>query len=383
MEKITGWTLFNLRGVAVKVHVSLLFLLMYVVLVGTASFSFVVRNSGIDPTTVSGSPIVWATIFAVSIIVSVFLHEFAHVLVAQAHGFKVRAITLMMLGGMSQMEKIPEKPSVEFKVSIIGPIVSLAIGGLLLWMRRLFDSPNAELFCYWIGQANVVLGIFNLIPAFPTDGGRVLRAFLVTRNGRLRGTQIAVQVSHVFAWIFGILGFLQLNLLLILVAFFIYRAAKSEFFILWGQTVLKGKKVSDLLTVTPVISESESLVQAVEKMKRTKNLLLPVIGSPENRLILSHEYVQKIPRHLWETTRVKSVAIEVPKAVKAEDTLDEIWHTALTTPARGVPVIEDNRVVGIIKTSDLVEAIAFQQLDGETKPPALGPWSQINRSRAS
>ncbi len=378
MERISGWTIFTLKGVAVKVHVSLLFLLLYVIMVATASFPFVVETSGIDRNQLTGSPLIWALIFCASLIVSIFLHEFSHVLVAQAKGFRVRDITLMMLGGVSQMEKLPEEPASEFKVAIIGPIVSLVIAGLLFWMRSVTTSADLAFFGFWVGRTNLVLGIFNLLPAFPTDGGRILRAFLVTRLGRLRGTQIAVQVSHVFAWIFGIIGFFQFNVLLVLIAFFIYAASKSELFMLWGQTILKNMKAKDIMTPISGISATDTLSQAVKEMKTSKHLLLPV-NADGNRAIISHENIKAVPKSLWNETLVRDIAVQIPKAIDANDSLDEVWQIALSSSAGGVPITQNHQLVGIIKTLDLIEAFELKQLTAESYSAAPSPWSLKTR----
>jgi Zn-dependent protease/CBS domain-containing protein len=375
MERVSGWTLFTLRGVAVKVHVSLLFLLLYVIVVATASFPFVVKTSAIDPIQLTGSPLTWALIFCASLIVSIFLHEFSHVMVAQAKGFRVRYITLMMLGGFSQMEKLPEEPASEFKVAIVGPIVSLVIASLLFWLRSVTTSTNLAFFGFWVGQSNLVLGLFNLLPAFPTDGGRVLRALLVTRLGRLRGTQIAVQVSHVFAWMFGIIGFLQFNILLILIAFFVYAASKSELFMLWGQIILKGMKAKDLMIPTSGISATSTLSQAVNEMETSKSLLLPVKDMDGNRSIIGHENIKTVPRNLWSQTLVRDVTVQIPKTIDIEDSLDEVWEIALTSSIGGVPVTQDHQLVGIIKTADLIEAFELKRMTAERYSPAPSPWT--------
>lgn len=375
MEQLSGLTLFKLKGVAVKVHVSLLFLLLYVVLVATASFPLVVNSSGIDIGTITGSPFLWAVIFALALLVSIFLHEFSHVLVAQGHGHKVSGVTFMMLGGVSQLEKMPEEPSTEFKVAIIGPIVSLAIAGILFWIRGITPSANLAFFCYWVGQTNLVLGIFNLLPAFPTDGGRVLRAALVTKFGRLHGTQIAVKVSRVFAWIFGIIGFLQFNLLLILVAFFVYSAAKSELFVLLGQTVLKGMTAKDAMKPVTAISAESSLSFAADEMTKTQRLLLPV--NLENGFsLISAEQIQQMPRPLWQKMQIKDLARTPAKVIDLNSALDEVWQTSLMTSHGGICVVDQNQLVGIIETADLIKLIELKQLtEGNLRSSSLDRYS--------
>ncbi len=375
MEKMSGWTLFSIRGVDVKIHLSLLFLLLYVLLVATASFPLVVQSSGTNPAEITGSPVTWSLIFAFALLTSIFVHEFSHVLMAQAKGIKVRQISLMMLGGASHMEHIPEEPMTEFKVAIIGPLVSLAIAGLLFWIRSVTNSANLAFFGFWVGQTNLVLAIFNLIPAFPTDGGRVLRALLVTRLGRLRGTEVAVQVSHVFAWLFGLIGFFYFNILLILIAFYLYAAAKAELWFLWGQTILKDLKVRDILTRTPGLSSNSTLSQAASEMIRMRQRILPLNDSPEAPSVVTSEMINRIPRNLWEQTLVKEITAPLPKAITTDESLNEVWQLLLTSPSGGLPVIENQQVVGIIRSSDLVDAFELQRLSDGSKTTAGFPWS--------
>jgi len=358
----SGWTIFTLRGVAIKLHISLLFLLFYVVLVAMMQFSSIVQFSKVNPNDIAGSPFIWALIFAISLVVSIFLHEFGHVLVAQAQGFKVRYISLMMLGGVSQMERLPVEPLAEFEVAIIGPLVSLGIAGLLFWIRAVSLSANLDFYCYWVGQTNLALGIFNLLPAFPTDGGRVLRSILVTRQGHLRGTETAVKVSQVFAWVLGILGVIQFNLLLLLVAVFIYGAAKSELFILLGQTVLKGMRAQDLIISVPAVSEDASVSEAVTQMVNSRNILLPVIGKNDTYGMLSAAIARQVPRELWNSTLIKDVQIKVPKVVHCEEPLEEVLMSVLATPIGALPVIHEGILAGVIRTSDLLETIELRRL---------------------
>ena len=372
-ENISGWTLFTLRGVAVKLHASLLFLIFYVVLIAMIQFPVVVQLSHIEQNEITGTPFVWAVIFSMALLVSIFVHEFGHILVAQAKGYRVKSITLMMLGGATQMEKPPEEPATEFKVAIMGPLVSLAIAGILFWIRSLSLSPNLDFFCFWVGQTNLVLGIFNLLPAFPMDGGRVLRALLVTKQGLLRGTQTAVQISQIFVWIFAIMGFLQFNFILLLIAFFIYGAAKSEFFILLGQTLLKGMKVKDLMVILPSISENSTISDAVAKMVETKSLLLPVTREAGLPFLLTADFLKRIPKTSWDTLLIKNIKADFPNAIGPDQPLEDTLLLALKTIIGGVPVVENNQLVGVLRTSDLFEAIVLRQLI--VKQPEIKPWS--------
>lgn len=362
MNRMSGWTLFTFRGVAVNLHASLLFLIFYVVLAAAVQFPYVIESSDVDPARISGSALLWAIIFALTLLVSIFLHEFGHVLVAQAYGYKTRQITLMMLGGVSQMEKIPETPAIELKVAAIGPLVSISLAFFLFAIRAATNSANIALFCFWVGQTNLILGIFNLLPAFPTDGGRILRSILVTRQGRLRGTQNAVRVSRVFAWIFGILGLLQLNLFLILIAFFIWSAARSELFVLVGQVMLKGMKARDLMLEIPAVPGNAMVGDVAAMMARCQQLLLPVTGAESCNAIVTADFLRQVPRRLWNSTPISAVKFEFEKSARADDALEDILPQVLSTPAGAVPVCSENTVMGVVRAEDLIETMKIRQL---------------------
>lgn len=375
MKRPNGWTLFTLRGVPLNLDFSLMFLLIYVLLIASIQFPLVVRQSGIDIADIVGPPFFWGIIFAFSLLVSIFLHEFSHVLVAQSYGAKARRITLMMLGGISEMEKLPEKPSAEINVALAGPLLSLALGGLLLLLYWFSDSPNLALFGFWIGQLNLVLGIFNLLPAFPTDGGRVLRSILVSRQGRVRGTQNAVRVSRVFALFFGLVGLLNFNIILILIAFFIYIGSQSELFYVMAQYALKGMKVRDVFVRTDPIPENASVLEAAKLMVDERSTALPVANSGPPYGIVNVESLQRVPKSLWGQTSVRNIQSEVPISADIDEPLDELL-TSGQLSNWGIPVTEDGNVIGLVRMSDILETIQLREVAGmEERAGELSPTS--------
>jgi len=167
------------------------------------------------------------------LLLSIVLHELGHSAVAMRKGCRVREINLTCLGGAAVMERIPTRPLDEFLMAIAGPMVSLVLGVALV-----FGGPYLPLPAYGqgivhiIGRVNFMLLGFNLLPSFPMDGGRVLRAFLTPKFGRLRATAIAARLGRIMAVLFGIyafVGFQNTNWFLVLIAFFIYVAAGNEY----------------------------------------------------------------------------------------------------------------------------------------------------------
>jgi len=226
--------LFKIFGISINIHITF-FLLLALVIPG-----------GIK----------W-----VSLVIGVFffvtVHELCHSLTAKYFGITVREITLLPIGGISSMAKIPEKPSQEFLISIAGPLSNIVIIAVFFFPLKYILGPDALFhplstqtwpltiaYLYWI---NLMLAGFNLIPAFPMDGGRVLRALLATRLGYQKATKIAVNFGHAFALIFAYLGIIKLNIILVIIAVFIYTSASSEEAQVDVKETLKKFRVRDIL----------------------------------------------------------------------------------------------------------------------------------------
>lgn len=209
--------LFNLFGIPVYIHITFLLLpiLFYI-------------NSGIKGT--------FLVLFVFS---CVTFHELFHSLTARHFGVRVRGITLFPIGGVASITSYPRKPSQEFLISLAGPsfniIFSLVLfyplyrilGPEVLFKPSLRSWPHTVAYAFWV---NPSLALFNLLPAFPMDGGRILRAFLAQRIGLRRATEIAVGIGHFFALAFGFFGITHGNFMLVIIAIFIYMAASSEEF---------------------------------------------------------------------------------------------------------------------------------------------------------
>jgi Zn-dependent protease len=270
-------TLFHVKGVPVRAHWTLLLILPYLAVVFSAQFERVAHVAGIAPESLRGAPLLWGALLALALFASVAVHELAHTLVAMARGGRVRDITLMLLGGVSHFEHMPERPRTEALVSAAGPVTSLAIAGLLfvaLWAVG-YGSPDLRLGVFYIAYLNLLLGAFNLLPAFPMDGGRVLRAALAARLSRRRATDIAATVGVIVAVLLGIVGLIGGSFLLILIAVFVFFGARLE---ARGERVkeaLAGLRVADLLGAQPPTVELDTrLDQVLPLMHRAGRLQL-------------------------------------------------------------------------------------------------------------
>lgn len=208
----------KIRGIPIRVHMTLL---IFLPIIGVNLAKSVGSNS-----------LLWGLLAAIGLFASVALHELGHSFVSIAKGYPVRDILLLPIGGVAQLARIPERPRDEFLVAIAGPLVSLALYfafSALVPLATAWRMPPLAVLFDLLGVLNLGLCLFNLLPSFPMDGGRILRAWLTPRKGRLAATRIAARLGKIMAVIFGLLGLFGGGFMLILVALFIYFAASAEY----------------------------------------------------------------------------------------------------------------------------------------------------------
>jgi Zn-dependent protease/CBS domain-containing protein len=362
----------RILGIDLKFHFSLVFLLVYVAVVSAMQFPLVVQQAGLDPAKLSVGP--WASgfIFAVGLLVSIVIHEYSHVAVAKAQGVPVRGVTLMMLGGISEMGSIPEQPYAELKLALVGPLASLAIWVFLECVGILTSQPDLELFSYWLGNANLVLAIFNLLPAFPLDGGRALRSFLAAKQGKIKGSENAIRVSKFLAWGLGLLGFFEFNFILVFVALFIYSAAQSEWVLLVSRSVLKDVLVRDAMQRVDPVPETLRLREAASVMLSKRVRILPVETSTGKSALADLESLREVDRERWDTTPIREVMVTADRVINANDPIGESLMELAGTPLRALPVEEDGKVIGVLEQNDLAEIIKFKSLEESTRAGSSG-----------
>ena len=217
-----SYSIGNVFGIPIRVHVTLLIFLPLF------AFSFMPVDGPLG--------LFYGALGAVGLFASVALHEIGHSLVARAKGSRILEILLLPFAGLAKLDRLPPRPADEIQTALAGPAVSLVLGLAGLFLAPLiypFNPPLAVL-AHELGRINVMLVLFNLIPSFPMDGGRVFRAALAPRLGRLPATRIATAVGRGFAWIFGIWAFRPMldggpiNFFLLFIAYFVHQSAGAE-----------------------------------------------------------------------------------------------------------------------------------------------------------
>ena len=300
---------------------------------------------------------------------SLLVHELAHSVVARRNGVPVERITLFLFGGVAELEAEPQSARIELWVALAGPVMSfsLAFG---FWFLAVFAGalPNLSVtqavFSY-LALINFILAVFNLIPAFPLDGGRVLRAYLWHRSGDLlQATKTAAKSGAVFAYFFMSLGLLALfqgailtGLWQLLLGGFVLFAARSSYQAQRMRLLFKGKAVENLMNPVPVIvSPDMQLSDFVnEIMLRSGVSFVPVV---ENKVLLGHmdqTLLSGIDRNNWASTRVGDVfaGLDPETTVGPALPIQDLLKTISTTGQRKFLVVDDHALMGVITLADL------------------------------
>ncbi|HLM78712.1 MAG TPA: site-2 protease family protein [Rubrobacteraceae bacterium] len=313
----------------------------------------------------------------VALFFCVLLHEYGHSLVAQRLGIEIRDITLLPIGGLARMKTLPEKPVDEVKIAIAGPLVNVVLAplffGLALLLGADFSSVTGIVGVSSAGEAfaalavlNVVLAVFNLIPAFPMDGGRVLRGLLATRLGSVRATDVASGVGQFFAFVFFLVGLL-VNPFLILIAVFIFFGASGESQMVRQRETMRGLSVADVMgtkrrteTVTPYHNFGQVLDSVIHGYQEdfpvvdyegklvgiiTRNEILAAAHSP-NRYASVRDLMKP----------------DVPTVSPNADLFTDGYRILQESGLRALPVVENGDLVGMLTMDDVGQASLLRDL---------------------
>lgn len=336
--------LFNIFGISVEIHITFLLLpLIFLVLGGLKSM-----------------------VLVLIVFVCVTIHELTHSLAAKKFGIKVRDITLLPIGGVASMSKIPDNPKQEFIISIVGPLSNIILASALYlifyfasWMPRdiLRNPMGGETWLHTIAiipMINVMLALFNLLPAFPMDGGRLLRSILSTKMDFRKATKIAVNIGHFFAIIFGCIGFIQRHPLLILIAIFIYMAASAEESHVDLTETLKGYKVKDILNPQFVTLDTNTTVSKVlELVFHAHQEDFPVMDGENMAGFVTRADIISALHKSGPDTPISSIMRTDAPVVSPEDKLMKVQRIMEENQIKALPVMRNSVVCGVVTLEDI------------------------------
>jgi len=292
---------------------------------------------------------------------SVVIHELAHSYVAKKYGVYIDKILLLPIGGMAMMDRIPRRG--ELKIAIAGPIVSILLGIVLIILSSFIEAPVLHIdgidypLLTTVGILNIVLGVFNLLPAFPMDGGRILRALLASRMNYLKATRIASIVGQYLSFVLLLLGILSFNIILILIALFIYYGASQEYHSLITEDVFSKIKAKDIMTTKVVsVSPEDTVKDLVDVMFKYRYMGYPVVKDGKLVGTVSFNDISTVS----DKIPVKDI-MKPPITVSETTTLKDIIHK-LDSSDRVYVLDRDGRLKGIVSKTDVLRVLKILEL---------------------
>ncbi len=338
-----------------------------------------------------GPALTWGTAILASLLffASVLAHELAHSVVAKSRGIPVRNITLFLFGGVSNIQREPPSPGAEFIMAIVGPLMSFVLGIIFLLLGAIsaagVGNPFTDPFRFmaglgpvptlllWLGPINIVLGIFNLIPGFPLDGGRVLRSILWgTSHNLRRATRWASWAGQAVAWLFIIAGVAMIfgvnvpffgtgfigGLWLAFIGWFLNNAAVQSYQQVIVEDILEGVPVAQLMRGNaPTVGPDTTVgVLVHDYIMGTDEQAFPVVENDCLAGLVCLEDVRKVPRERWDMTTVREIMTPASKLAVASPREDatEALNDLARQDVRQVPVVQDCHLVGMLRQRDVM-----------------------------
>jgi len=394
MAPAGGFRLATIAGIDVAIDWSLLIIFTLITLM---------LATGVFPAWHPGwsALLCWGTALAAAVLffASVLVHELSHALVGRAHGVTIRRITLFVFGGMAQMEGEPDSWRAELAMTVVGPLTSLVLGALFLWLGGLVAgpipvtpdqpgkmfaalNPVATLFM-WLGPVNIILGLFNLVPGYPLDGGRVLRATIWAITGDLNvATRWASRAGQLFAWLLigtglamilgvrmPVFGGGALNgLWLAFIGWFLNNAAVMSYQQLALSTALKGVPVFRIMqTRLTHIDPGLPVAEVIDRhVMESGQRVFPVEDNGRFIGLVSLSDLQKVPASVRDRTTVSDCMTPLPRLVTVTPGTDSI--TALSylgnADLNQLPVVDNGRCVGLVRREDILKWLSLHMPAG-------------------
>jgi Zn-dependent protease/CBS domain-containing protein len=361
-----SWKLLTVAGIDIHIHGTFLLLIAFLAL------SDLMAGQGL-------TAMVRGTLLILAIFATVVLHEYGHALTARRFGVRTLDITLLPIGGIARLEKMPDKPGQQLQVALAGPAVNVMIAIVLFGLARLFDVPaGIEVFreasgpfltqLMWI---NVFLAVFNLLPGYPMDGGRVLRALLAMRMAPERATQIAARVGQGVAVVFGLVG-LFYNTILVVIAVFIWLGAQAEHSVSRVKMALADRSVRDgMITEFRSVLPTDPLSRAVDITLAGFQQDFPVMDDSQLLGVLTHGDVLRGLSERGKSSSVQEAMRRDFDTTNPSEPLDG----ALTRMRQGgcpiLVVIENKKVIGLLSMGNIGELLALEAAGHEIGQPVL------------
>ena len=356
MGRRWSFSIGEVRGTSVRIHFTFLLLLLWFGVVGWFAGGLAAAANTVT--------------FLALLFLCVVLHEFGHIFAARHFGVRTPEVVLLPIGGVSRLERIPEEPQAEFVIAIAGPAVTLVIALALIVLLgglpppdELIEITGPRSLIVQLAYANVVLFVFNLLPAFPMDGGRVLRAGLSHWFGHRQGTRIAAGIGQAMAFVLGLAGVFSENIILVLIAVFIYFAAGSERGIVELRGITSGRPANEsMITRFVSLDGGERVSKAADALIRTEQTEFPVVDG-HGRLIglLTRDgIIRALVEDGPDTPIARAMDSDIPTVSRWTHMDDVVPLLAGGAKAVGV-TSDDGRCLGYITWENLMEELLISR----------------------
>lgn len=354
-------------GIEIGIHYS--WFIIALLITFSLADHFRMINKQWSPNVVWGASLLTALLFFLGLLA----HELSHSLVARARHLPVSRITLFALGGVSVIEKESPDAKTEFLVAIVGPITSLVLGGIMLGIAALLGgNPEASAgsaILYWLGWINISLGVFNMLPGFPLDGGRVLRSIIwgATHNME-RATRMASRFGQAVAVLFILAGIYQFfrgagigGLWIAFIGWFLLQAAGANYLEVEMKHALAGLRAADLMShECPMVEGAMSVQEFVDHflLRTGRRCFLVLVMDRLAGLITPHE-VRTVDRELWSVTPVQQIMKPLGKvrSVRPETLVTDVLEMMAKEDLNQVPVVSERGIEGMLARGDILQAL--------------------------
>lgn len=350
----------RIAGIRLEVHWTFLLIILWAIYVGW--------NQG-----GTAEAVFWTIAFVITLFGCIILHELGHSLTARRYGIATKKITLLPIGGVASLERMPEDPKQELLVAVMGPVVNIIIAFILYFfvhtqllifqdadqVEAFFQVITAENFLIYLFITNIMLVVFNAIPAFPMDGGRVLRAILSFSMDRVRATQIAASLGQFIGVLFFFLG-LMYNPFLIFIALFVYFGASGE--LIRHMSLLKGHKVREaMMTGFTTLQVNDSLQKVGEVLLSGTERHFVVLGlSGEVAGVLYNSVITEAFQNRQTQHRVADLMSRDFLMVAPDEDLSNIYRKVQGKQLSFFPVMENGDLVGTVDMENINEFMMIQ-----------------------